>query len=209
MEGVHDRNQVKMYIFVEKKFMKRQLFFLLMSLCVAPCAMAQKEVKIVEVEIGFGVMQGHKADKAKSTAGAMIFFETRYNIPYTAFDIGLQGSMGSYDRDHALIENNIWNQHIMPRVVSVYVDYNYRKWRRVSLFGGLGFGYANAINQRQTDDPTFWDKDEERKKYFAVSPRIGAEFFNHLRLTLDYKLVPKYSYLGVNLGFAFGGGEVK
>jgi len=48
------------------------------------------------------------------------------------------------------------------------------------------------------------------KKIGFASPRVGAEFFNRIRLTMDYKLLPKeYTFLGVSLGFVFGGGPKK
>jgi opacity protein-like surface antigen len=87
-----------------------------------------------------------------------------------------------------------------------YGDYNFRHWRRVSLFGGIGLGYVHVFKQFQTVP---WDG--EHSSYdncFAFSPRVGAEFFSHIRLTVEYKVITKsYSYFGANLGFAFGGGR--
>ena len=46
----------------------------------------------------------------------------------------------------------------MPRTFIAYADYNFRKWNSVSLFGGLGIGYAQVFSQYQTDDSSFWDR---------------------------------------------------
>lgn len=101
------------------------------------------------------------------------------------------------------------NQHIMPRSAVVYSDYNYRKWKHISLFGGIGLGCAQVVNQVEDDEPEYWYRDTWRENFFVFSPRVGVEFFNHIRLTVNYKALSKYSRWGVNLGFAFGGGAKK
>jgi opacity protein-like surface antigen len=167
------------------------------------------DVKPFEFEVGVGMAAGGKSDGTKATPGAALFIEGRYNIGSTPFDIGLQGYLGSYDRDGVMVGGQRLDMHIMPRLVTVYGDYNFRQWRRVSLFGGVGVGYAHVINQRQ-GETGFGIGNTVRDNFFAVTPRIGAEFFNHLRFTVDYKIISKdYSFFGVNLSFAFGGGVRK
>jgi opacity protein-like surface antigen len=189
--------------------MKKFFFTLFCLVCTASTIVAQEEVRPFEFEAGFGITQGQASAGEKATVGLSLAMELRYNIPNTPFDLGLRGSLGAYDRDHSLIDNHIWNQHIMPRSVTLYADYNHGRNKNVSLFGGLGLGYTHVINQLQTDDPNFWDKDTLRENYFAVSPRIGVEFFHRLRLTVDYRLMSKYSFGGISIGFVFGGGVKK
>jgi hypothetical protein len=166
------------------------------------------DVRSFEGEVGFGVTAGGRARGVSVTPGLSLFAEVRYNIPKSPFDVGLQGYLGSFDRDNVVIAGNSFDMHIMPRLLTVYGDYNFRKWKRVSLFGGVGAGYAYVINQRNATGHSFGKTLRER--FFAFSPRIGAEFFNHIRLTLDYKLISKdYSCFGANLSFVFGGGMQK
>jgi len=114
--------------------------------------------------------------------------------------------MGNYDRDGVPVDGQKLDMHIMPRAVTLFGDYNLRPWRRVSFFGGLGAGYANVINQRQ-GETGLGIGNTTRDNLLIITPRVGAEFFHRIRLTVDCKIIPKsYTCLGVNLGFVFGGG---
>jgi len=167
------------------------------------------DVKPFEFEAGFGMATGGKSNGTKVTPGAALYIEGRYNIQNSPFDVGLQGYLSNFDRDNVMVDGRRLDMHIMPRLVTVYGDYNFRQWKRVSLFGGLGLGCAHVINQRQ-GETGFGIGNTVRDNFFAVTPRIGAELFNHIRLTVDYKIISKdYSCLGINLGFAFGGGVRK
>jgi hypothetical protein len=45
---------------------------------------------------------------------------------------------------------------------------------------------------------------------FILSPRIGVEFFRHVRLTCYSKICMKaYNNVGLSIGYAFGGGLKK
>jgi opacity protein-like surface antigen len=187
--------------------MKRILFFF--AMIVAVSANAQEDnysnVKPFEFEVGFGISQGEFGNNGK--AGSALFLEARINIEDTPFDVGLQGCIPYYDKNNVEVNNHIYDMHIMPRSIMAYGDYNFRHWRRVSLFGGIGLGYAYVINQHWSEISNFYN-DTTRSNCFAFSPRIGAEFFSHIRLTVEYKVITKsYSYFGANLGFAFGGGR--
>ncbi|MDR2911824.1 MAG: hypothetical protein LBV38_00770 [Alistipes sp.] len=162
------------------------------------------DVRAFELEVGAGINKGIGSGIAAINGG--LFLELRHNIPDTPFDVGIQGSLNQFDRDNLVIEGRSGSSvHIMPRLAVVYGDYNLRKWRRVSLFGGVGLGYANIFTQ--THVPGYLVYNSSHEKFLAFSPRIGAEFFNRARLTLDCKIVSKnYSFLWASLGFVFGGG---
>lgn len=81
-----------------------------------------------------------------------------------------------------------------------FVDYNFRRGRKVSYFVGSGIG----MMQIRTDNDNTYSS-------ISVVPRIVNELFNHLRLTIDYKLneYSQYDYSGVSISVVLGGGVKK
>ena len=138
--------------------------------------------------------QGVNAD-----LGTMLVFEPRFNIPNSAIDVGIQSSLGyiAYQREEA--------DYIHFNTFAIFCDYNWRNWKRMSLFAGFGLGLDNRLSSPDLDSG------------FTVSgqsaltvPRIGAEFFQHIRISAEYGLkIQAYSYLGLTVGVVFGGGYKK
>jgi len=162
------------------------------------------DVKPFEFEVGAGVAMGNRPSGTQVAPGAFFLIEGRYNVPGTPFDVGVQGYMGGYHRNNvAPVDGHRSGRYIMPRIVTLYGDYNFRQWRRVSLFGGAGLGYARVVNKHSGSGVG----NTVRENFLAITPRVGAEFFHRVRLTFDCKLVSKYySAFGVNVGFVLGGG---
>ncbi len=131
--------------------MNRVLIFLVAILLGVSAASAQKsdygDVRRFEGELGVGFATAGKAGGIKVTPGMALFLEGRYNIDNTPFDVGLQILFTNYARDGVMIDGERYDMHIMPRPFIVYGDYNFRRWKRVSFFGGLGLGYAQVVNQ--------------------------------------------------------------
>ena len=168
-------------------------------------------VRLMEFELGVGLNKAHTMGGGVAHVGIQFFFEPRINLPDTPFDISLQFSIGEFQRQRDILGND---DDVTNRgMVITGVDYNFRKWQRVSLFGGLGIGlgfmdgngmYVDHANK----DMVFYKYYPDRS--FVLNPRIGAEFFNHLRVTLEYKWMRKpYSYFALNIGGVFGGGLKK
>lgn len=165
-------------------------------------------VRNFEFEIGLGTQFFSKtiakgfppADKAN--CGLNLVIEPRFNISGTPFDVGCQFSMGGFDRQW-INSMQIYYKFTMQ---SFFFDYNFRKWKNIHLFGGVGLGMAFINTSTRYDVPGYsnsnsWDRSG------IVEPRIGAEFFNHLRLTLNYRIMKReYSYFGITIGCAFWGG---
>jgi len=193
--------------------MKKLFLMAAVAVMTAVSANAQEhrfgDVMPFEFEAGVGVATGNQPSGTTVSPGAILYIEGRYNIPNTPFDVGMQGYLGNFWRDNvALVDGHRLGRHIMPRLVTVYGDYNLRQWRRVSLFGGVGLGYARVIN-KQSGGIGFGINigNDVRENFLAVTPRVGAEFFHRVRLSVDCKIISKYySCFGVNLGFTFGGG---
>ena len=170
------------------------------------------EVRRIEGEIGVGlVFATGKLQFDRNNTGATCHAELRYNLQRQPIDVGVQVSGTTFHResDMAGLKNfHSWN-------LLAVADYNYRRGRRVSLFGGLGVGYASI----ESSAPIMFDNtqpnwggfsDGGQRGSFCVMPRIGVEFFNHLRLTLDYKWQEKANrHFSLTLGGVFGGGRKK
>lgn len=167
-------------------------------------------VKQLEFEIGGGFNLGGKIYNGSSKIGMQIFFEPRLNIANSPFDVGLQAALGYFDRNEDSFGRANTVRH--RGMLVTFVDYNYRKWNNVALFGGLGVGFS-AVNYESSwiDSSTGRrTKDTVFDRSFVVNPRVGIELWNHLRFTLEYKLMKKeYSYVALNVGFTFGGGYRK
>ncbi len=165
-------------------------------------------VRRVEFEIGTGVIMGHKIDGTTSEGGMQLFFETRLNLDNTPFDVGLQALFGYVNR-----QGDIYGRDHETRyqgLMATFVDYNYRRWKRVALFGGIGVGFAAVnhdiswVESGRITSALVYDRS------FVLNPRIGVELFNHLRFTLEYKLMKReYSFFGLSIGGVFGGGYKK
>ena len=170
------------------------------------------EVRRIEGEIGLGlVFATGKLQFDRVNTGATGHIELRYNLRRQPIDVGVQVSGAIFHRESDMagrLKFRGWN-------LLAVSDYNYRRGRRVSLFGGLGLGYASIINSAPiTFDNTqpHWGRISTGDKTgsFCVMPRIGVEFFNHLRLTLDYKWQEKANcHFSLTLGGVFGGGRKK
>ena len=121
--------------------------------------------------------------------------EARNNFPGTPFDVSFQGMLGSFSRKNDNLTVNINGG------VTVFGDYNWRLGRRAAPFAGVGAGMV-FVESRGLSTAAV------REKTFVFNPRIGVELFEHLRITLEYKwMKAPYSFLGLNVGFAFGGGR--
>lgn len=174
------------------------IIFLVMPLL----ALSQgNNVRNFELEVGLGTQFFSKTiakgfpPTDKANCGLNLVIEPRFNISGTPFDVGSQFSIGFFDRqwmDVGAISYSMLSQ-------TFFFDYNFRKWKNIHLFGGVGLGMS-FINLSGFDL-------QARDRSGIAEPRIGAEFFNHLRLTLNYRIMKReYSYFGITIGCAFWGG---
>ncbi|MBR4994629.1 MAG: hypothetical protein IKY82_01060 [Alistipes sp.] len=117
-------------------------------------------------------------------------WELRYNFN-EFWDTGLRASMDLYG----------WQ-------MSATGDYNHTFKNGPMFFCGLGLGVANVdiLDDRDLPDPCLA---EDQMCFYAV-PRVGFEFFRHLRLSL---LLNTYNFQAcvptISLGVAIGGGRKK
>ena len=164
-----------------------------------PTRKAQEPVRSVEFEMGFG--SGAAIWLGKSCASFEFKMELRCNLPHPHWDLGIYFAVAEavdgiqYDK-----ANDLYLFEVTTYMFPV-IDYNWRRGEKISYFVGGGMGmYTSNI-----DD----DIDDETDAGLGIMPRVGAEFFNRLRLTADYKwnIQGTYNYLNLSIGFVFGGGR--
>lgn len=165
-------------------------------------------VKFFEFEAGTGVMMGSKASYKSVNPGILFFAEGRLNLKDSPFDLGLQLSLGQFSREFQEHTYSMRDQ-LSP---ILYCDYNLRNESVFSPYFGIGLGEGNfEVEYPYYPSVTAETPDEESLKAhkFILSPSIGIEVFNHLRLTLEYRLAfdKNYNFGALKLGYAFGGGK--
>lgn len=99
----------------------------------------------------------------------------------------------------------------MSANVLLISDYNFRPSEAVSMFVGAGAGLA-FFDENSTLTRIGYGaySSDGRSTSFCFMPRVGAEFFNRLRLTLFYQFEDKANEcFGLQMGLSIGGGKKK
>ncbi len=161
-----------------------------------------EDLRLFEVEIGFGVNFAPRWDDMRARPGTNLFAELRLNRP-EPWDVALQFKGANFKHvttEGMSIKTMIFNP-------SIFVDYNIRPSRRTRFFAGIGFGGNFAGNDAYIPAGTnsaFWIQDHSND--FSVTPRVGVSVFNFLRVTAEYTVAARgYSRFGVNIGLVLGG----
>jgi len=132
------------------------------------------DVRLFEFEIGVGGNVGlsgswhEQGSKSGDThevydvyggyggrAGVSLYFEPRFNIPRSPISVGMQLSFGLagdlhdvdlYYSGHSHVSLYYVHREDMQITYSgvAFADYNWRNWRHVSMFAGLGVGIAKV-----------------------------------------------------------------
>ena len=173
-------------------------------ICLNMNAQNYNNVKPAEFEFGLGVISSNKYDGALAKTGVNLFMEARLNVADTPFDVGLQATSGYFEREDDKYE---LEQKISSNGLISFVDYNFRKWKDIAAFTGLGIGLAAIDNTYISEGVTSNDVSD---RSFVLNPRMGVELYNHFRITAEYKLMNSgYSFTGINMGIVLGGGYQK
>jgi hypothetical protein len=180
------------------------VLFTFTLICLNLNAQNYNDVKQVEFEFGLGVISSNKYDGASAKMGVNLFMEARLNVADTPFDVGLQATSGYFEREDNKYE---LKQEISSNGLISFVDYNFRKWKNIAAFTGLGVGLA-AVDNTYISEGT--NSNDISDRSFVLNPRMGVEVYNHLRITAEYKLMNSgYSFAGINVGIVLGGGYHK
>lgn len=190
-------------------------------LCVAYIVRAQggRDVRLVEVEVGGGINHGGRYRGVAASTGSQFIVEPRINLRYSPLDVGLQYSSGFTPRKERVSGTPYGVDHSLQfRSLVAFVGYNNRVWREAAPFVGLGIGYSFIDDRHRypstADDATiqmiYMGETISGGRSAILVPRVGVEFFDSFRLTVEYRLMKRqYSNLAINLGFIFGGGPMK
>ena len=174
--------------------MKKNIFasilgvFLLNTLNTA--AQGDLPVRRFEFEIKIGCtypMENNVGIRDYGTGGSL---EARWNM-VSPFDVGLELYAGHATR-HGKQEEDLTHN---LKAISVVADYNFQRGQAMSPFVGIGLGCAEGNNNGYVNSAILF------------TPRVGLEFWHHLRLTLDARVARKgYNTIGLSVSYVFGGG---
>ena len=165
----------------------KKLTLILTLLILVGSAFAQtqkREVRRFEIEPHIGI-----ASTSFITAG----IEYRYNFNQRPWDVGINCSMDFSG----------------SRITTVG-DYNFARNKNTSFFIGIGAGWANTdiLNIDEAIEEYGDSCCASTQDCLCVYPRIGVEFFRHLRLTAAVNTYNfKEAEFLLTLGVAIGGGS--
>ncbi len=145
--------------------------------------------------------------------GGGMYYEARYHIGQTPFNVGLYASLNTAPRRYSsAFEQELLDESDAPigRVtlthkggirygsgnVMATINYDVMLGRRCEAFVGAGIGICNYVDNRHwmpTPDQSYLSDTEYRGSGISLSvmPRVGIQLFEHLRLTAGYKFQEK------------------
>lgn len=183
------------HIYIKKTFKIYLLYTFMPFVCLS------QNVQKFEGEASLGLTSPignyHYGEKR---IGPDLGIEFRYNIPYTKWDCGVQvNATTSVFRFYDLSSDWYWDQSNRILNYLAIGDYNFKQGKTLNPFVGIGFGigFFESINEVKYDNSG---------TSVVFKPRIGIEFFHHVRLTLFSSLgVRGFSNWGVAIGGVIGG----
>lgn len=186
---------------ISKSFLLIGLFLFLTGIVRAQEA---REVGKFEAEIGAGIPFLGKKYGGTFEPGWAAYAEGRYNFRSVPADIGLKFQTGTFYRTW---DGFTFNGDYHYYATSVVSHYNFRRTKNVSPFVGCEAGFS-VLTAHYYD---FEVIDRKEHDFAAcIAPRIGVEFFHHVRLSVAYLLMNKeYSNMEVSIGVVLGGGRRK
>ena len=198
--------------------MKKRILSIVLILALLPTMLwAQKrEVARFEFEVGGAIALGSAELRDldlkwdSNEPGYSLHAEFRYNFPRIPFDVGVRVGSSFFNRD-------LWDVFQDAEFKSInamgVVDYNFFRKSAVSLFVGVGLGYA-ALDTSHLGDLTHQAPEikefikDHSKGTFCMQPRLGVELLHRIRLTASYLYQGSASnHFDVSVGIVFGGGK--
>lgn len=210
---------------------KRLTLIALAALLTAPSAFAQTGVKRHEVEVSIagnyplfqisGPYSGSERDHIVPYQNCFMFEATvayRNNLPDIPLALGAEVQFGATARNtggkYAVSDGSgrymNYGAGWRTLAASFTVEYDFLRGRKVSPFVGLGagIGLCQSPLDEGKDMAPIWLRLYPVAP--CVTPRVGVEFFNGLRLTLRCLITRKeYSSVSLGIGYAFGGKPVR
>lgn len=180
------------------------LLCVLFMLSSSMIGVAQTQIKRNEVEISLAA--NYPLFAISGLKNGFLFegrLAYRNNLPSIPVALGGELVYGAVQRG---LGNTGW-----PSLTAAFTaEYDWLRGTNISPFAGLGVGIGLCSSTRDMDYevPLIWMKIYPFTP--VISPRVGVEFWNGLRITLKCQITRKeYSSVSLGLGYAFGGGRVK
>ncbi len=192
--------------------MTKRIVILCAALVCCATSFAQRvEVRRLEGEIGIGLVNGVNAFTLDQCGfGPKLYGELRYNFQALPIDVGLQLSNSYFWRDSDHQAQRLKSKSFNVMAVA---DYNLFRGRKISLFAGVGLGLgvldmSHPISINAADPHWAGYTTGEGKNKPCLSPRVGVELFNHLRVTIHYMAEERANnHFGFSIGAVLGGGR--
>lgn len=185
--------------------MKRIVLLIMVALNGVLLSAQIRTISPVEFEINLGA--GIATDKLDYVWHSMMQaygVEVRYNFPDARFDFGGGIRGGAMTRS----SEDLFYKTFIPVQFYGVVDYNYAVSDRLTLFAGLAAGVAYQYVQPSAICDMAWAANTYNGKKWSpyISPRVGMECWDRLRVTMAYHWMDQGSrYTGIHLGYVFGG----
>lgn len=216
--------------------MKKILLILLVGLTALTAAAQEGEQTSgngrrwsLEMGANWDFLQDKLLQFDRNKHGWGLYFETRYRIGQTPFDVGLLFSINALPRKNRInFDDELLDANFQPiGRISGYkedevsfvsgnfmttFDYNKRLGRRCEAFVGAGIGicrYNNGKKCEATGIDSYGTVLYEHHGGTSLSlmPRVGVLLFNHLRLTAGYKFQEKanrHAFVSISMVGFFG-----
>ena len=216
--------------------MSKKFFALLAAASIVSAAVQaqvrNEKVQLFEVELGAGfhpsatLTYGAPGVKKGHELAPQFFAELRTNIDRGNIDLAVRFDFAKNLKD-------VDNMQIDSRIgtLSVFGDYNFMRGSKLSPFVGLGAGIsaakmhpcmtletayengsitADRYEEEMNNGNSLISFEGERDNAFVLTPRVGVEFINRIRLSAEYRITARrYSFFGLNLGVVIGGNYMK
>jgi hypothetical protein len=166
----------------------------------------EKKSFAVEPYIGLSMpVRNIGGSDVKEIAGINAGIEARYIIESVPLSVGADLFMTTAARQMAKAEGGHSSNSQRMAGAAAVCEYGFMRGNPVSFYIGTGLGIA----QRETIQSGFDNGIGICSTYGpVVSPRVGMELWNHLRLSLEGRFSQRdFNVVAFRLGFAFGGGK--
>lgn len=178
--------------------MKKLLsFYLFLIMAMGAVAEDRLDVQRIEGEIRTGMslpLGGYHGGCAKGNA--LLGAELRYNFKQSPWDCGIL----IVELDVARRGYGYSDSRLRTATFGILGDYNFRQGRKINPFAGLvvGGGVLEPIGS--------FTLNPNHHGSMVFMPRVGCEFFRHIRLTASTTLSRKgYNTFNIALGIVIGG----
>lgn len=177
--------------------MKKSIFAILLLLMTTTTAMAEDGINHIELELGIGTTFGYNdiKDLENQDLGLFLHAEGRYEFSNIPITVGAFASFGLNCKWYYYDYQGIPDRKTIDYYSSNFMatcDYNFRVHSKIKLFAGAGVGvckYGKGANTTfSINDYDYVCVNGKGSYSAAFMPRLGAVFFDHLRLTFGYKL---------------------